>query len=406
MASSRPGTAPGRGDVVSARRPPDGTPLYVHLPFCAAKCHYCDFFSVPAEGQDRGAFLDELLREAEVRAPWRPTTVFFGGGTPSLLDASELSRVLDTLDRITDFRSSANEVTLECNPESLDRDKAAHLLDLGVNRLSIGFQSLDDRVLTWFGRVHDAAASFRAFDAARAAGHSNVSVDLIYAIPGQTLEQWGADLARVLDLAPDHFSAYNLTFEEDTLFRRWLEEGRIEKLPDEAELAFLANTRELAARRGYSAYEVSNFASTGRECRHNVNYWRNGTYLGLGPSAVSKVGLARLGNTRGIGAYAKAMRASTSAIAWEDAPSAPIRLAESWWLGLRLAEGVEPDEARLRAGVDGPDTAIAVARELAGHGLLVQTDGRYRLTDRGLPLADELARQFLRAARAAESVAG
>lgn len=405
MASSRPGIAPGRGEPVPARRPPDGTPLYVHLPFCAAKCHYCDFFSVPADGQDRGAFLDELLREAALRAPWHPATVFFGGGTPSLLDARELSRVLDTLDRITGFRDSASEVTLECNPESLDRDKAAHLLDLGVNRLSIGFQSLDDRVLAWFGRVHDAAASFRAFEAARSAGHENVSVDLIYAIPGQTVEQWRADLARVLDLRPEHFSAYNLTFEEETLFRRWLEEGRIQKLPDEAELEFLAATRELAGRRGYAAYEVSNFASIGRECRHNLNYWRNGAYLGLGPSAVSKIACSRLGNTRGIGAYAKAMRDGGSAITWEDAPSAPVRLAESWWLGLRLSEGVDPDEARLRAGSDGPDTAIAVARELEGHGLLAESSGRYRLTDRGLPLADEVARQFLRAARAAESAA-
>lgn len=402
MASSPPGQAPGRGGDRPVRRPPDGTPLYVHLPFCAAKCHYCDFFSVPAEGHDRGAFLDELLREAETRAPLRPSTVFFGGGTPSLLDARELTRVLDTLDRMTGFRASAREVTLECNPESLDRDKAALLLDLGVNRLSIGFQSLDDRVLAWFGRVHDAAASFRAFESARAAGHTNVSVDLIYAIPGQTVEQWRIDLERVLALRPEHFSAYNLTFEEDTLFRRWLEEGRIQRLPDEDELTFLQATREVATGHGYSAYEVSNFASNGRECGHNVNYWRNGPYLGLGPSAVSKVGTKRFGNVRGIGTYARVMRESGAAIDWEDAPSEFVRIAETWWLGLRLSEGVQPDEALRRADATGADIATPVARELTEHGLLVEHSGRYHLSDRGLPLADEIARQFLRAARAAE----
>jgi oxygen-independent coproporphyrinogen-3 oxidase len=165
MIQTRSGSAPSELAAFAARRAPEGTPLYVHLPFCAAKCHYCDFFSVAAEGQDRAAMSHAILAEARARAPWHPRTVFLGGGTPSLLEPVELAELLDGLHAITGFRDSAHEVSVECNPESLDRAKARLLLDLGVNRLSIGFQSLDDRVLQLFGRVHTAA---RAAAGARA----------------------------------------------------------------------------------------------------------------------------------------------------------------------------------------------------------------------------------------------
>jgi oxygen-independent coproporphyrinogen-3 oxidase len=244
--------------------------------------------SVPAEGQDRGANLDALLREIDRFAPTHPTTVFVGGGTPSLLAIDELTRLFDGIERASAFRGSATEVTVECNPESLDREKARRLLDLGVTRFSIGFQSLSNDVLELFGRVHSVDDSFRAYEAVRAAGATNVNIDLIYAIPGQSAEQWERDLERVLALGPDHLSAYNLTFEEDTLFRRWLEEGRLSKSPEEVELALFDATRRQTSASGLHAYEISNFARSGHRCAHNENYWRNGTYLGVGPSAVSK----------------------------------------------------------------------------------------------------------------------
>ena len=387
---------PGAEEGSGLDRAPEGTPLYVHLPFCAAKCHYCDFFSVPAEGQDRGAMIGAILAEAERFAPRNPATVYFGGGTPSLLDAHELERLFDGLDRITRFRSSAREVTAECNPESLDEEKARALLRLGVGRLSIGIQSLHDDVLALFGRVHSAEDGLRAYAAARRGGARDVNVDLIYAVPGQTAETWSRDLDRILDLEPDHVSAYNLTFEEETPFRRWLDEGKLARSSEEIELDLFWITREKLAAHGYEAYEISNFARDGRRCRHNVNYWENGGYLGVGPSAVSKVGLTRAGNLKGTGAYVRRIAEGGEARTWSETPTAAKRLAETWWLGLRLREGVAPADARRVARLESDDDpAIAVAERLVEDGLLERGDGRFRLSRRGLPLADWIARRFL-----------
>lgn len=403
-----PITPPTRADpplargVSNARRPSaraePGTPLYVHLPFCAAKCHYCDFFSVAAQGQDRAAMIAAVLREAESFAPLAPRTVFLGGGTPSLLSIEELATLLDGLERITGFRAAASEVTAECNPESLDRDKARALLDLGVRRLSIGFQSLHDEVLQLFGRVHTVEDSFRAFDAAREAGVAELNVDLIYAAPGQTVGEWRTDLARVLALGSEHLSAYNLTFEEDTLFRRWLEQGRLAKSPEDVELELFELTRELTRAHGLEAYEISNFARPGHACAHNLNYWRNGEYVGIGPSAVSKQGRVRFGNVKAITAYTRRIRDEGQATHWLEEPDERTRLGESWWLGLRLAEGLSAHEARTRAQFDGEDaSARTLAEELVAQGLLARSADRYRLTARGLPLGDWVAKRFLQA---------
>jgi oxygen-independent coproporphyrinogen-3 oxidase len=396
--------------------PDAGTPLYVHLPFCAAKCHYCDFFSVPAEGQDIDAMLRAILREAELRAPRAPRTVYFGGGTPSLLSTEQLRTFLDRLDQITGWRASAVEVTAECNPESLDHDKVRCLLDLGVRRLSIGFQSLHDEVLQLFGRVHSVDDSFRAFDAARRAGVEQINIDLIYAAPGQNEAQWALDLERVLALHPDHLSAYNLTFEEETLFRRWLEQGRLAKQPEELELALFHATRSRLAQAGFGAYEISNFASSGSACLHNINYWKNGQYLGIGPSAVSKVGVSRLGNARSIATYKRQVQAQGHACAWSETPSSLARLGETWWLGLRLAEGLEATDARRRAEISARemgeerDPAVPIAQRMLELGMLEREGDTYRLSASGLPLADAVAREFLAlglepAARGLERVA-
>jgi oxygen-independent coproporphyrinogen-3 oxidase len=379
--------------------PDPGTPLYVHLPFCAAKCHYCDFFSLPGEGQDIEGTVRAVLAEARRRAPHRPRTVYIGGGTPSLLDPKLLEVFLDGLDDACSFRSAAEEVTVECNPESLDREKARCLLDLGATRLSIGFQSLHDDVLQLFGRVHSVADSFRAFAAAREAGVRRLSVDLIFAAPGQTPEAWERDLGRVLDLEPDHLSAYNLTYEEETLFKRWLDEGRLARQPEEAELAMFEATRRIAAERGLAPYEVSNFSTKGQESLHNLNYWRNGPYVGVGPSAVSKVGHRRFGNLRALAEYRRRVERDRDATQWEETPEPAARLGETWWLGLRVAEGLAPPAARERAGwpagPDAADPAVAIATGLLELGLLELDGDRYRLTARGWPVADAVAREFL-----------
>jgi oxygen-independent coproporphyrinogen-3 oxidase len=240
----------------------------------------------------------------------------------------------------------------------------------------------------------------RAFESARDAGARNVNVDLIYAVPGQTPEAWRSDLARVLDLGPDHVSAYNLTFEEETPFRRWLEEGRLAKAEEEVELELFWITRDALAARGYEAYEISNFAREARRCAHNVNYWRNGAYVGIGPSAVSKVGVVRASNMKGTGSYVRSVHTKHSARVWDETPEPDHRLAETWWLGLRLREGLSAEEARAAAGFEGAgDPALPVAVALEAQGLLESIDGRFRLTARGLPLADWVAKRFLERVR-------
>lgn len=389
--------ANGAGPVARAPglRPAAGTPLYVHVPFCVAKCTYCDFYSLVPDGQDLPGTLDALLLEAERRAPDRPRTVFLGGGTPSFYSAQELARLLDGLDRHSRFRSSAVEVTCECNPESLDLPKARVLRELGVDRLSLGFQSLDPRVLALFGRVHDERGSFAAFEAARAAGFERVSVDLIYGAPGQELADWARDLERVLALRPDHVSAYQLTYEEGTPLTARLRAGEFQRLDEEHERAFFELTHERLSAAGYEAYEVSNFSSSGQQCLHNLNYWENGPYLGLGPSAVSKIGPTRFGNPRSILPWRQALQAGRFPASWEETPSEGARLGETWWLGLRTRTGVEPATACQRAGFEGADPTADLCRMLVEQGFLETSADGYRLTERGWPVADAVARRFL-----------
>ncbi len=374
---------------------PAGTPLYVHLPFCVFKCHYCDFYSIPAEGQDIPGFLATLEQEIAARAPQSPTTVFFGGGTPSLLSIEQWQRLMAVLEEHTGFRSSAQEITVECNPESLDENKARALLDLGVTRLSIGLQSLRAQTLQQFGRVHSANEALEAFRAARRAGCRSINLDVIFANPGQTAAQWRVDLERILEEGPDHLAAYNLTFEEATPFLRWLEQGKLQALPEELELELAEITRELTTAAGLRPYEISNFARDGHACHHNINYWHNGPYAGLGPSAVSKIGNRRGGSARSLPLYQKRMAQRGHALDWSETLDAQARLAETWWLGLRLTEGLSAREARERAGFQDPtDPAVPVAERLVQAGWLQRAGERFQLTTKGLPLADAIASEF------------
>ena len=378
--------------------PEPGTPLYVHVPFCLAKCTYCDFFSLPAEGQDLPGTIDALLTEAERRAPIHPRTVFLGGGTPSHYSVSELARLLDGLDRWSRFRSSAVEVTCECNPESLDKEKALALRELGVDRLSIGFQSLDPRILELFGRVHSVRDSLAAFEAGRAAGFERISVDLIYGSPGQKLSVWMEEIDRIASLRPDHVSAYQLTYEDGTPMTARMELGSIQRLSEDEELAFFEATQERLALHGYEAYEISNFSLSDQQCLHNINYWRNGPYVGIGPSAVSKIGSTRFGNTRHLGNWRSSIQGGHFPAAWEETLPPMAQLGETWWLGLRTRAGVSAEEARQIAHHDqAGDPAELVARSLAASGFLELRDERFRLTARGWPVADAVARRFLQA---------
>jgi oxygen-independent coproporphyrinogen III oxidase len=381
---------------------PIGTPLYLHVPFCERKCNYCDFYSRPAEDEELDAFIDTLLAEATLRAPTRPATVFLGGGTPSLLSARQLERLLSRLDEITGFRASAREVTIECNPESLQLEKARVLRDLGATRLSVGIQSFQDDLLRAFGRPHRASEGKKALQVAIDAGFTSVSADMIFAAPDQTLASWEQDLTELAGSGVQHISAYGLTFEEGTPFKQRLDRGELHRVGEEEDLAFFRSTRAWLPALGFAAYEISNYSLFGYQCDHNINYWRNGEYLGLGPSAVSRLGPSRFGNARSIHRWRTATEGGAPAPEWEESLSPVRRLGETWWLGLRLSDGVNPAEARSTARVPresgslpASDPAEQLAGELADDGWLVRRGDRWSLTERGLPLADALAARFL-----------
>jgi oxygen-independent coproporphyrinogen-3 oxidase len=220
-------------------------------------------------------------------------------------------------------------------------------------------------------------------------------VDLIFAAPGLSTEDWRADLGQVLSLAPDHLSAYNLAFEEGTQFLAWLQAGRIARQPEEVELEQFHATRELSRHAQMEAYEVSNFSSNGNLCSHNLNYWENGDYVGIGPSAASHVAGVRSGNARSLAAYLRGVNERGDASDWSERLDPRARLGETWWLGLRLARGVDPEDARRREAFDGFDPLVPTARALCERGLLLEREGRFALTDEGLPVADAVAREFL-----------
>jgi len=397
--SGNPGLDP-KPVLAPQLRAAPGTSLYVHVPYCVAKCTYCDFYSlVPEKQEDPSIVVGNILREANSRAPKDPKTLFSGGGTPTMLTEDDLARLLAGLEKATGFRSSAREVTVECNPESLDAAKAKRMLDGGVGRLSIGFQSLEPAILQLFGRVHSPEQSFEAFHAARQAGFHNLSIDLIYGVPGQDLARWRDDLLRVIALRPEHISAYSLAFEEGTVLTHELAAKRIERLPEELDLEFFLSTRELLKEHGYEPYEVSNFSTKTHQCAHNEMYWRNGHYVGIGPGAVSYLGQTRFGNPRSVGLWARGIQDAGFGATWEETLDPVAKLLETWWLGLRTAEGVHPGRARKWAGLTPgqPDPALELAQALAKDELLVNREGAWSMTPKGLPLADAISRRFLAA---------
>ena len=367
--------------------------LYVHIPFCPKVCPYCSFYKEASDRNKTAAFLDAVLRELDQQTAalaaagrtLRPETIFFGGGTPSALSTPQLAYLLGGLRDRLDLSALA-EWTLEMNPATVSLEKARALRDLGVNRVSMGVQSWDAELLKTLGRVHTADQARRSYGLLREAGFDHVNLDLIFAVPGQTRETWRASLRETVALAPEHISAYNLTYEEDTEFLRRFEAGEFRR-DDDLDADLFELTADTLAAAGYAPYEISNFARPGRECRHNLAYWHGADYLGLGPSAFSTVGERRWSNVRDTAGYVARVHAGEPAADFrEDVPPA-TRTVETIAFGLRTDRGVA--EALLTPW----------AETVAGHvgeGLMARTPaGRVVLTPRGRMVADAVAESFV-----------
>ena len=365
--------------------------LYVHIPFCPKICPYCSFYKEATDRNKTGRFLDALLRELDLwqqdgRNPaLRPRTVFFGGGTPSALSTPQLESLLTGLRARLDLGGLV-EWTLEMNPATVSLEKAEMLHSLGVNRVSMGVQSWDPQLLVVLGRVHSAEQARRSYDILRAAGFTNVNLDLIFGVPTQTRAQWERSLAQTVALGPEHISAYNLTYEEDTEFFRRFVSGELVQ-DSEADADLFELTADLLAGAGYEPYEISNFARPGRECAHNLAYWQGGDYLGLGPSAFSTVGERRWANVRDTGAYNDRLHAGESAVDFAEPVPPPMRRAESIAFGLRTNRGVAAETLR---------PWEAQVAEFTALGLLeTGRAGRVLLTRKGRLLADTVAEAFV-----------
>jgi oxygen-independent coproporphyrinogen-3 oxidase len=388
-------------DLPLAGRAAQPMGVYVHVPFCGHKCHYCDFFSV-VDTQDRQrAFAARLVEEIGAAAPRFPRpveTVFFGGGTPTLLGADRWAVILTALAHHLPGGPQAGngpvETTVEANPETVSETLLAVLAAAGVNRISIGVQSFQPRHLRTLDRRHDPAAAARSVEAARAAGIENVSLDLIFGIPGQSLDEWRGDLEAALALEPSHLSCYGLTYEPNTPLAAGVRAGRVRPVGEDLEATMYEAAIDRLDRAGFEHYEISNWARPGRRCRHNMLYWNNGQWWPLGPGAAGHIAGWRWTNVPSLDDYLSG--SGLPPITGEERLDDDGRVGEVLMLGLRLVHGMPLDcvEELLAMGSRGRQRARAIERHV-GAALLQRTDDHLRLTRCGLLLADRVLADLL-----------
>ncbi|NLD72483.1 MAG: radical SAM family heme chaperone HemW [Chloroflexi bacterium] len=384
--------------------------IYVHIPFCVRKCAYCDFSSYPGLQSLFAPYVDAVRAEAEAaQEHWAAVgfdTAYLGGGTPTALPAALLAEVLDACyGRLA--LQPGSEVTVEANPGTVDADGLRALRTAGASRLSLGFQSLDDDELAVLGRMHSAAGAVEALALAREAGFDNVSVDLMFGLPGQRLADWRTTLARTLDLRPEHLSLYALTVEEETPLASGIACGALPAPDEDLAADMYEAAMEMLAEAGYAHYEISNWARRVPDedasplalprlaSRHNVKYWRNGPYLGLGAAAYSYDGEARYGNVRHPREYIRRIAAGESPIAERETPDEALRMGETMMLGLRLTAGVSHADFEARFGRSLEEAYGPVIEEFREAGLLERDAAGIRLTVRGRLLGNRVFGAFL-----------
>jgi len=371
--------------------------LYIHIPYCDTKCAYCDFYSITsAEG--RADFIRAVTREMKDTADRQTAgpfdTLYFGGGTPSLLSEAELENLLRTATDLFEFDPDP-EITLEANPGTLSLQKLRTLKSLGINRLSMGVQSFDDDLLRFLGRIHDSRQAIESVDQARSAGFENLSIDLIYSIPGQTESIWQASLEQAMALQTEHISAYSLIFEEGTPFYRQMSAGQITPLNDDQESQFFNKTRRFFNDAGWLTYEVSNFAREPQYIsRHNFKYWHLTGYLGFGPSAHSFWNNARWGNVRSVTGYNQKILSGASARQFTESIDPPTAVFELVFLSLRTWRGLDLAEFRRQFNYDFSLHYKDFTSRLINLGLAVLNPEYFYLTEEGMAICDSIAADF------------
>ena len=367
--------------------------LYVHIPFCVRKCQYCDFLSGPSDEETKDRYIEALLKEiraAEHTEDYEIVSVFIGGGTPSALKAEAIASIMRTLQEQFFFCEDA-EVTIEANPGTVDLEKLTIYRNVGINRLSLGLQSTDAEELKLLGRIHSYEEFLKSYEWSREAGFSNINIDLMFAIPGQTGEAWRQHLYQVAELNPEHISAYSLIIEEGTPFA----EQNLD-LPDEdTEYQMYEDTAEILERYGYRQYEISNYAKQGYMCRHNAGYWQRREYLGFGLGASSLYRGMRFSNTRRMQEYLKESRNPDQIRKDVTVLSRNERIEEFMFLGLRMTEGISEKKFEENFDVRLMDVYGDILQKYEETGFVEHIETKWRLTRKGIHVSNHILADFL-----------
>jgi oxygen-independent coproporphyrinogen-3 oxidase len=370
--------------------------LYIHIPFCRRKCPYCTFVSYDNRTDDIPLYLKALKEEMRQRAGGkRVTSIYLGGGTPSLLPAQDVADLLYRVRTLFSVNEAA-EITMEVNPGTVEQTYLTAVREEGINRLSLGVQSLNNRELALLGRIHTAAEAKDAIRTAREAGFDNLNLDLIFGLPGQTLSDWQHSLDEAAEMRPEHLSLYALTLEENTPMWKAIDEGSLPKIIPDISAEQYELAEDILTRKGYRHYEISNWARPGRECHHNLTYWHNLPYIGAGAGAHSYQGSRRFANTRDLDEYMAGFSGkATPRLELDEEISPETELAESVILGLRLCEGINADEIQSRSGINILARYRRQIEEMVEAGLLERAGRHIRLTCRGRLLGNEVFWRFL-----------
>jgi oxygen-independent coproporphyrinogen III oxidase len=373
--------------------------LYLHIPYCERKCGYCDFNSHPIKGEQPEDYPAAILKEIEwaaknVQSKQEVSTIFFGGGTPTSLPAEELANILNGCFRFFNIAANA-EITVEANPGTITPGYFEQVKSAGFNRVSVGAQSFIPHELELLERIHGPEAIGRTVEQAKSEGFDNVSVDLMFALPNQTLEDWDYSLKQAIQLNPNHISAYNLTFEPKTAFYSYMESGKMTPPDDERQLALFKHTLKTMAEAGYVQYEISNFAKPGKKCRHNINYWNNGNYIGLGAGASGYWNGKRRKNINSPVKYIEQTLKTGQAVDFEESPDQATSIGETMMLGLRLSDGINLGDFENRYGVSLSDQFPKQLNHLKSEDLIEMNDSHIRLSKKGFFLADSVILEFI-----------
>jgi oxygen-independent coproporphyrinogen III oxidase len=365
--------------------------IYIHIPFCRRKCYYCDFYKT-VNTSLTPKFLEALKTEIVQRKNYLENetieTIYFGGGTPSVLTRNEIVEILNTLHR--HFTISPNvEITFEANPDDLSGDYLQEIYQAGIRRLSIGIQSFQNEILQKMNRRHDAAQAIEAVENAAKKGFNDISADLIYGLPGLTVNQWKADLKRVFELPVQHLSAYHLTYHEGTAFYTWLKKGTLKELKEAESVSQFQILTEMAKENGFEQYEISNFAKDRKYSKHNSAYWLGVKYLGLGPSAHSFNGISRRWNVAHTESYIKALESGLS-YSEEEILSENNKYNEYILTRIRTIWGVSADELKTRFGTEKATWFLKSIEKYGATGLVKQQNNIYTLTEKGLFVSDDI----------------